>query len=149
MRRFIAAGFGTGFVPRRLFGSDKGAGTVGAALAAMISIALWSLPVGVHLAATVGAVLLSLWAPTPFLAEDEDPAWVTIDEVAGTLVALVGLRGAPWLVALVVARVADITKALPGVRAAESLPGSTGVTSDDVIAGGYGLAVGWVLTALL
>jgi hypothetical protein len=48
-----------------------------------------------------------------------------------------------------VARLADIFKVLPGVAAAERLPGAVGVTFDDVLAGGYGLAVGWLLVALL
>jgi len=48
-------------------------------------------------------------------------------------------------VAVVVARLADIFKVLPGVAAAERLPGAWGVTLDDVLAGGYGLAAGWLL----
>jgi phosphatidylglycerophosphatase A len=67
-----------------------------------------------------------------------------IDEVAGTLVAVIGLTGWPWLVAVVVARLADIFKVLPGVKQAESLPGAVGITMDDVVAGLYGLAAGWI-----
>jgi phosphatidylglycerophosphatase A len=71
-----------------------------------------------------------------------------MDETAGTLVALVGLTGWPWLAALLVARLADIFKVLPGTRAAERLPGALGVTADDVVAGLYGLAAGWALAGL-
>jgi phosphatidylglycerophosphatase A len=45
----------------------------------------------------------------------------------------------------VVARLADIFKVLPGVREAESLPGAVGITMDDVVAGLYGLAAGWLI----
>jgi phosphatidylglycerophosphatase A len=51
--------------------------------------------------------------------------------------------------ALVVARLADIFKVLPGVRRAERLPGALGVTADDLVAGLYGLGVGWLLSIWL
>lgn len=92
------------------------------------------------------AIGVSLWAAAPFA--DGDPGWVCIDETAGTLVALVGLAGWPWLAALVIARLADIFKVLPGIAAAERLPGAVGITADDVLAGLYGLGIGWALTAL-
>lgn len=145
MRRFVASSFGLGLIPRRLWGSDNGAGTFGAALAAAIGLPLMGRPL-LGAALALAATALSLWAAAPFAAGD--PGWVAIDEVAGTLVALVGLSGFPWLVALLIARTADITKALPGVKAAEHLPGALGVTADDIVAGIYGLAVGWLLTGL-
>jgi len=149
MRRFIAAGFGVGWIPRRLWGSDDGAGTFGAALAALIGLALWHTPAFMGIVAACIAVVASLWAAAPFAAGAEDPGWIVIDEIAGTLCALIGLTALPWLAALLVARLADIFKVLPGVAAAEHLPGALGVTADDVLAGGYGLAIGWLLTALL
>ena len=149
MHRLVASGFGVGFVPRRLWGSDTGAGTFGAALAAAVAFLLMNLPFWVMLVVAVVATVASLWSAAPFAAGGKDPGWVCIDEVAGTLVALVGLAGLPWVAALVVARAADIWKVLPGVGAAERLPGAVGVTTDDLVAGGYGLAIGWLLTALL
>ena len=147
MQRFIAAGFGVGFIPRKLWKGDNGAGTFGAALAALIGWALWTAPWWVDLTVAVAAILVSLWAAAPFAENHSDPNWVVIDEVAGTLIALVGLQGIGWLVALVVARLGDIYKVLPGVRQAELLPGSIGITADDVLAGLYGLAAGWMVTA--
>jgi phosphatidylglycerophosphatase A len=149
MRRFIAAGFGVGLLPRRLWGSDNGAGTFGAVLAGIIALVLAPLGWGAHLAATAVMIGLSLWSPGPFLAEDDDPGWITIDEVAGAMVALTGLAGWPWVVAWIVARLADIFKVLPGVPQAERLHGAIGITADDVVAGVYGLAAGWILTWLL
>ena len=148
MRRIIASSFGLGWIPRRLRGSDAGAGTFGAALGAGVGGALLvaDAPWWAGAAAALVAIGVSLWASAPFA--EGDPGWVCIDETAGTLVALVGLAGWPWLAALVVARLADIFKVLPGIAAAERLPGAVGITADDVLAGIYGLGVGWALTAL-
>ena len=123
MRKFVAAGFGSGFIPRKLWGGDNGAGTFGAAAQGYVN-------------AVLGA------------KDHADPNWIVIDEVAGTLIALVGLTGAGWFVALVVARLGDIFKVLPGVPQAERLPGAVGITADDVVAGLYGLAAGWLVMLL-
>ena len=147
VRRWIAAGFGVGFLPRRLWGSDSGAGTFGAALAAIVSAGTWGWPWWAHVGLVAGATAVSLWAAAPF-SVGEDPPWVVVDEIAGTLLAGAGLVGWPWLVAVAVARLADIFKVLPGVGAAERLGGAVGVTLDDLVAGAYGLVVGWTLTLL-
>lgn len=149
MRRFIAAGFGTGLIPNRLYGSHSGAGTFGAAVAVLIGILLIPAPWWVDTVVAVAASGLSLWAAAPFAVDGQDPGWVAIDEVAGTLVAMIGLSGWPWLLAVAVARLLDIFKVAPGIRPAEDLHGAVGVTLDDVVAGLYGLAAGWVLTGLM
>lgn len=149
MHRIIASGFGVGLIPRRLWGSDAGAGTFGAALAAAISLLLWQTNWMIQAIAFLIALVLSLWSSTPFATDHADPGWVVVDEMAGTLIAAIGLVGWPWLVAVVVARLADIFKVLPGVSRAEQLPGSVGITFDDVVAGLYGLAAGWVAWGLL
>jgi phosphatidylglycerophosphatase A len=149
VHRLVASGFGLGFVPRRLWGHDGGAGTFGAALGAAAALALWPLPRAGYAAAVallaVAAIAASIWSAAPFVDEG-DPGWICMDETAGTLLALIGLTGWPWVVALVVARVADITKLPPGVRAAEEhIPGARGITADDLVAGLYGLAAGWLV----
>lgn len=149
MQRLVATGFGVGLIPRRVFNTDNGAGTFGAALAAVIGLLLWPAPWWVDLTVALIAVGLSLWAAAPFAVGNSDPNWVVIDEVAGTLIALIGLQGIGWLVALVVARLGDIYKVLPGVPQAERLPGAIGITADDVVAGLYGLAAGWIVTGLV
>ena len=149
MRRIVATGFGVGLIPRRVFNVDGGAGTFGAALAALLGLALWRAPWWADAGVAAAAILLSLWAAVPFAEDHSDPNWVVIDEVAGTLVAFVGLQGIAWVVALVVARLGDIFKVLPGVKRAEQLPGAVGITADDVVAGLYGLAAGWIVTGLI
>ncbi|MCB1245650.1 MAG: phosphatidylglycerophosphatase A [Acidimicrobiia bacterium] len=144
MHRFVASGFFIGLIPSRLWGSDNGAGTFGAALAAIIAFFLWDLSWWAHALVFVVFLALSLWSARPFSPDHSDPGWVVIDEMAGTFVAVIGLAGWPWVVAVVVARLADIFKVLPGVPQAERLPGSLGITMDDVVAGLYGLAAGWL-----
>ncbi|HZJ47958.1 MAG TPA: phosphatidylglycerophosphatase A [Acidimicrobiia bacterium] len=149
MHRFVASGFYSGLIPGRLWNSDNGAGTFGAAVAVVVSLFLWRYPWWVGVVAFLIAFALSLWSAAPFAADHADPGWIVMDEVAGTLIAVVGLTGWPWLVAVVVARLADIFKVLPGVPQAEGLPGAVGITMDDVVAGLYGLAAGWLVWWLL
>ncbi len=149
MRRLLASSLGLGLIPRTWWGDDRGAGTFGAALGAAISGGFLAIGAPWWVTAGVGGglIVLTLIVARPFCANGADPGWVTLDETAGTLVATIGLGGWAWVVAVVVARLADIFKVLPGVGAAERLPGAVGVTADDVVAGLYGLAAGWLLTA--
>lgn len=149
MRRFIASGLGLGLIPRRLRGSDNGAGTFGAALGGLIGIVSWVSVWWVGLLVAVAAIAVAVWASAPAARDGSDPGWVVIDEVAGALVAVIGLAGIAWVVAWIVARVADITKALPGVKQAERLRPPWGITADDVVAGLYGLAAGWIVAAVV
>ena len=144
MHRFVASGFSVGLIPSKLWGSDIGAGTFGAALAAGVGFLLWHKPWWVHASMFVLFLALSLWSARPFGDDHADPGWIVIDEMAGTFIAIIGLSGIPWVVAVVVARLADIFKIMPGVPQAERLPGAIGITLDDVVAGLYGLGAGWV-----
>ncbi len=132
-------------------GSDAGAGTFGAALGAAIGGVLLATGAAWWITALIAVALtgISIWASRPFAGIHDDPGWVCIDETAGTVVALIGLSGWPWLLALVLARLGDIFKVLPGVAAAERLPGAVGITADDILAGLYGLAAGWGLSVVL
>jgi len=148
--RFIASFMGTGLILRRLRGTDPGSGTVGSAVALVIALALAPIGSWAQALALVTATVASLVFVRPFSSSEGDPAWVVIDEAAGTFLATLGLAPGPALVAWLVFRLADIFKrAFPGVAAAENLPGSLGVTADDLVAGLYGLAAGWIATFLL
>lgn len=153
MHRFVASWFGSGLILRNLRGSDNGSGTVGSIFALPLvwllgQAGVWAQLVGV--AVVSGA---SVWSASAFAHQTEesdgDPGWVVVDEAAGTMLATVGL-GFPFaVVALVVFRVADIFKnRFPGVARAEGLHGGIGITADDLVAGGYGLAAGWMLQAI-
>ena len=144
VHRFFASGFFVGLIPSRLWGSDNGAGTFGAGLAAAVGLLWWHQPWWIHVSVFVVFFGLSMWSAAPFGDNHADPGWIVIDEMAGTFIAVIGLSGIPWVVAVVVARLADIFKVLPGVPQAERLPGALGITMDDVVAGCYGLGAGWL-----
>ena len=143
MRRWFASLFGLGLLLGKMRGSDSGSGTLGAAvgLAAAMAAGGFGWPTQLILATLVAA--LSVWASHPF---SDDPGWVVIDEAAGAALAVVGLGPAGAVAGWVMFRIVDIRKkGFPGVRWAERLPGGWGITGDDVVAGGYGLAVGWTV----
>ena len=150
MARFIASFFGTGLILRRFRGADRGSGTVGSLFALAASLALFRVGPLAQAAALAVAIVASLLSVRPVASTEGDPAWVVIDEAAGTFLATLGLTGLPAAGAWVVFRIADIFKrGFFGVAQAERLPGSVGVTADDLVAGLYGLAAGWVLNALI
>jgi phosphatidylglycerophosphatase A len=152
MHRIVASWFGSGLILRRFIGSDVGSGSVGAALALVMSLAIGRIGWQAQVLATVAVIGLSVWSSAPFAhgPEGDDPGWVVVDEAAGTFLATIGLVGIPAVVAWVVFRAADIFKSwFPGVAAAESLPDGVGITADDLVAGLYGLAAGWAAFALL
>lgn len=151
MARLIASFFGTGLILRRVRGRDIGSGTVASLFALVVAIAAQPLGVPFQVGLMVTASIACLIAVRPFLLTEGDPAWVVIDEAAGTFLATLGLGPVPALVAWAVFRLADIFKRrFPGVAAAEAkLPGAVGVLADDLVAGLYGLAAGWLLQGLL
>jgi phosphatidylglycerophosphatase A len=91
----------------------------------------------------------SLWSTRRFAVDGADPGWVVVDEAAGTFLAMIGLAGWAAVTAFVVFRIADISKKFPGVAAAERLEGSLGITADDLVAGLWALAAGWLIQALI
>ena len=72
----------------------------------------------------------------------KDPQFVVIDEVAGQLVALIGvpLAWKTFLAGLILFRVFDIWKPFP-IRRLERLSEGTGIVVDDLGAGLYALAI--------
>ena len=100
------------------------------------------------LAAALAATLIGIPAATIVARESlrEDPGHVVIDEVAGQLVALIGIS-ADWphvLLALLLFRLFDITKP-PPIRQLERLPTGTGIMLDDIAAGIFALALGHLI----
>lgn len=147
MPRLIASWFGSGLLLRAMRGSDTGSGTVGAALALVMSVGLGLMGWWVQALAAVAVAAVSVWAAGHF-TEEGDPAWVVVDEAAGMFLATIGLIGWSAAVAFVVFRIADIFKQTPGVGVAERFHGGWGVTADDLVAGLYGLAAGWAFQIL-
>ena len=146
MHRFLASWFGSGLLLRSIRGSDMGSGTIGAALALIMSLGLGTIGWWAQAVAALVVGALAVWSADHF-ADEGDPGWVVIDEAAGMFVATIGLGGWPALISFFVFRLADIFKSTPGVGAAERHPGGWGITADDLVAGLYGLATGWAFQA--
>jgi phosphatidylglycerophosphatase A len=100
---------------------------------------------------------VGVWAAdrTAKYLQREDPQIVVIDEVAGQLIAYMGLAtprtfAVNWkylLLGFILFRVFDIWKPFPA-RQAESLPGGLGIMADDWIAGIYAALGLWIARAL-
>lgn len=123
-------------------------GTVGSLGAIPLHLILRRLNPVAHVIAVVGVTAAGVWASQKVADELglKDPQLVVIDEVAGVLMAMGLVRGAPLAeaLALVAFRVLDITK--PGIirRAERAEPAGLGIMLDDVTAGLMaGLAIRW------
>ena len=138
----VATFFGVGFLP-------PGPGT----WASAVTVALWW--AASHLFQpgwlVPAAVLVSLAItiigipPSTVVAREsgrKDPGFVVIDEVAGQMIALIGVP-LSWkylLASFILFRSFDIVKPYP-LRRLESLPEGTGIMMDDVGAGLYALVL--------
>jgi len=96
----------------------------------------WLLPVAVAASALV--TLIGIPTSTVVARESgiKDPGFVVIDEVAGQMIALIGVP-VHWkylLAGFILFRIFDIVKPFP-LRRLEALPGGTGIMMDDVGAG--------------
>lgn len=128
-------------------GSDAGSGTVASIPALGLALLVPAIYGRIIVLGVV--ILLGVWSIGKVIGADEDPGWVVIDEAAGTLLASVGLALPAIIVAWAVFRIADIAKPFfPGVAAADRIGGGVGIMGDDLVAGLYGLAAGWVVQLL-
>jgi phosphatidylglycerophosphatase A len=103
-------------------------------------------PVAIAAAALVTAVGIPASTLVARESGRKDPGFVVIDEVAGQLIALIGvpLHWKTLLASLILFRVFDIVKP-PPLRRLEKLPGGMGIMADDIGAGLYALVVMQVL----
>jgi phosphatidylglycerophosphatase A len=138
----IATFFGIGHL-------QPGAGTWAAAVTVLLWWAAshwlpsgWLLPVAVVVSALITVVGIP---PSTVVAREsgiKDPGFVVIDEVAGQMIALIGVP-VHWkylLAGFILFRSFDIAKPSP-LRRLEALPGGTGIMMDDVGAGLYALVL--------
>lgn len=138
----IATFFGVGHL-------QPGSGTWAAAITVLLwwvasrwIQAAWLLPIAAIISAAI--TLLGIPPSTVVARESgqEDPGFVVIDEVAGQMIALIGVP-VYWkylLAGFILFRSFDITKPFP-LRRLERLPGGTGIMLDDVGAGLYALVL--------
>lgn len=140
----VATVGGIGYVP-------VAPGTAGSLVALLILWALPFSPLGLALVLLV-VVGVGVWAAgrAERLLGGKDPRPVVIDEVAGMFLSVLLLprHFGLLLAAFLLFRLLDIVKPFP-IRRSESLSGGLGVMLDDLIAGGYTLALLWGVRALL
>ncbi len=147
--RLIASGFGLGFTP-------KAPGTVASA-AALVLGALLMLPgPGFLPLATFIILAAGMWAIGAVEREAGeaigDPGWIVIDEVAGQLVALLGLARPTtagqgvigFAGAFLLFRLLDIAKPGP-VGWADRHRGSAAIMGDDLVAGAIAAGILWAI----
>jgi phosphatidylglycerophosphatase A len=140
--RLTATFFGVGYL-------KPGPGTWGS-LATMLLWAVVSSRIAIDMRVwgTLGAamVVTALGIPAATLTArayaQKDPHFVVIDEVAGQLVALIGvpLAWKTFLAGFILFRIFDMWKPFP-IRRLERLPEGTGIVVDDLAAGVYALIV--------
>jgi phosphatidylglycerophosphatase A len=137
--RVIASGFGSGFFP---VAPGTAGSVVGAVLATgLLFVSPWALLVGTA-AASVGGVFavqaatgLGLWSAGK--ADEDDPGWVVIDEIAGQCCAMLLLPRPSWAgvaLAFTLFRLFDICKPGP-IGWADRQGGAFGIMFDDILAG--------------
>lgn len=94
--------------------------------------------------------IAGVWSGTVVEAESgTDPSFVTIDELAGQLLALFAVpdKTSPQLLAFLFFRYFDIAKPGP-VNRLQKLPGGWGIMADDLLAGIFSVIAGSILTYL-
>jgi len=138
----VATFFGIGHL-------QPGSGTWAAAITVLLwwTASHWIQPswlVAVAIMASAAITLLGIPTSTVVARESgiKDPGFVVIDEVAGQMIALIGvpLNWKYLLAGFILFRSFDIVKPFP-LRRLESLPGGTGIMLDDVGAGLYALVL--------
>lgn len=148
--RFVAAGFGSGWLPK----APGTFGSLAALLPAWWVVSSFGLPVLAAMFAL--AIPLACWAAFVALPalQDKDPGWVVIDEWLGqwlTLLLILPLTGASWwsfALGFAAFRLFDILK--PGwVGRAEHVgPAWWSIHADDLVAGlyaGFLVGAGYIL----
>lgn len=126
-----------------------GPGSWASAATALLWAALaYSLPLSMRTPVGIGLALVVILIGIPSATQVarasgiKDPQFVVIDEVAGQLVALIGVPFAwkSFLAGFILFRAFDIVKP-PPVRQLEALPEGAGIVLDDIAAGLYALLV--------
>jgi phosphatidylglycerophosphatase A len=129
---FLATGFKSGYTP-------VAPGTAGS-LAALLPCGILSLlPLPVSAIFLVAFIILAIWAAeiAEGLEGQKDPDCIVIDEFAGMMITLLGVRFT-WqsaLAGLLVFRFMDILKPFPIRYLEKTIPGGAGIVVDDVAAG--------------
>jgi phosphatidylglycerophosphatase A len=129
---FLATGFCAGNIP-------FAPGTFGSLIGLPLCFALAGMSAAGAMLWTLLFIIFAVWIADAAekILEQNDPGCIVIDEIAGMLVALVGLPFNPITVVIgfIVFRILDILKPFPIRDLDKRIPGGLGVVADDVAAG--------------
>lgn len=116
-----------------------GSGTAGSAFALPLAYFFMQGHLFFHMLACIVVCILGIVASEAYVQKTgrQDPSEVVIDEVAGQLIALVGLPATgTWILAgFFVFRILDIFKPFPISYFDRKVKGGVGIMSDDIVAG--------------
>jgi len=143
---FLASGIYVGKIP-------FAPGTVGTLVAIPLMFIYWPKGLGAQILITLSIFFIGLWASTVIVGDttgkeksEIDPDFVVIDEIAGYMVAMLGVPFNPLYLAIafVLFRIYDIFKP-PPIKWFENLPSGLGIMADDIVAGVYVLIIMQIL----
>ncbi len=142
---FIACGFGLGLMPIL-------PGTFATLAGVVLFFMLTGLPMWGYLLVTLAVIVFSVWISQWVINQTglQDPTCVCVDEIAGVLVAFIGVPLNGWLlVAFLIFRILDIWKPWPFGWMDRNIHGGFGMVLDDVAIGVATAIIVNVLVALL
>jgi len=129
---FLATGFYIGNIP-------VAPGTFGSLLGLPLCFSLTGISASSAVLWTLLFILFAVWIADAAekILKQNDPGCIVIDEIAGMMVALVGLPFNPITVVIgfIIFRILDILKPFPIRDLDKRIPGGLGVVADDVAAG--------------
>jgi len=129
---FLATGCYAGNIP-------FAPGTFGSLIGLPLCFALAGMSAAPAMVGTLLFIFFAVWIADAAekILEQSDPGCIVIDEIAGMLVALVGLPFNPITVVIgfIIFRILDILKPFPIRDLDKRIPGGLGVVADDVAAG--------------
>jgi phosphatidylglycerophosphatase A len=131
---FCATGFGLGWLP-------KAPGTWGSLLGLLGAYGLGFLSIPTALLCLGLFIVLSIWISdkSEIALGRKDASQIVIDEIAGMMVALVGLSFSvsTYVSAFILFRLFDIVKPFPIKRVEQAFSGGVGIVADDLVAALY------------
>jgi phosphatidylglycerophosphatase A len=143
---FLATGFRTGNIP-------FAPGTFGSLIGLPLCFALAGMSAAPAMLWTLLFIFFAVWIADAAekILEQNDPGCIVIDEIAGMVVALVGLPFNPITVVIgfIIFRILDIFKPFPIRDLDKRIPGGLGVVADDVAAGIFTNLLLRVITQIL
>jgi len=129
---FLATGFYIGNIP-------FAPGTFGSLIGLPLCFALAGISAAAAMLWALFFILFAVWIAdvAEKILKQNDPGCIVIDEIAGMVVALVGLPFNPITVVIgfIIFRILDIFKPFPIRDLDKRIPGGLGVVADDVAAG--------------